>query len=387
MDEVASGRRSPKRSIAGIVAFAVFIAAGAFAWQALRPIMWPETALGPIEGTILWPERTTAALASAQSLADSGDPSVAWRLDPTEVATRFAEFVLGWGSPGSGYTVSTTQEGAAAATVVVSRLPVHCPVLAPGTTASCPPPFAEETLALRQAGTLGETGVWSVASVRASGLDLKLDPGDVIQNGGTIEARWHLPATGEAVEGFAASAGYAIGPGYPCGYGSMNGPDRSDGSKRLDVSPVRSSETSAVPCRRAIRGSRRRSSRVGREAACSSRFPYTRDHRRPPHRRACSTDSRSSRYWSRFQGTSRGQRARQSRRAGLCNARFARRLSDATTRSYAPRFGASPIRESGFSYRQLALPMSTKRPRPGERPTQPLKRRTDRKPPNSPCHG
>src|SRR6476661_6432942 len=129
MDEVASGHRSTKRSVAGIVAFAVFIAAGAFAWQALRPVTRPGTAPGPIEGTILWPERTTAALASAQSLADSGDPSASWRLDPNEVATRFAEFVLGWGSPGSGYTVSTTQEGAAAATVVVSRLPVHCPVL------------------------------------------------------------------------------------------------------------------------------------------------------------------------------------------------------------------------------------------------------------------
>ena len=130
MDEVASGHRSSKRSVAGIVAFAVFIAAGAFAWQALRPVTRPETALGPIEGTILWPERTAAMLASAQSLADSGDPSVAWRLDPNEVATRFAEDVLGWGSPGSGYTVSTTQEGAAAATAVVSRLPVHCPATA-----------------------------------------------------------------------------------------------------------------------------------------------------------------------------------------------------------------------------------------------------------------
>jgi hypothetical protein len=235
MDEVASGHRSPKRSIAGIVAFAVFIAAGAFAWQALHPVTRPEAAFGPIEGTILWPERTTAALASAQSLADSGDPSVAWRLDPNEVATRFAEFVLGWGSPGSGYTVSTTQEGASAATVVVSRLPVHCPALAPRTTASCPPPFAEETLTLRQAGRLGETGVWSVASVRASGLDLKLDPGDVIQNGGTIEARWHLPAAGRAVEGFAASAGYEMGPGYPCGGGERRGPIRSDGSIRIDV--------------------------------------------------------------------------------------------------------------------------------------------------------
>ena len=236
MDEVASGHRSSKRSVAGIVAFAVFIAAGAFAWQALRPVTRPETALGPIEGTILWPERTAAMLASAQSLADSGDPSVAWRLDPNEVATRFAEDVLGWGSPQSGYTVSTTQEGPGAATVVVSRLPIHCPVPTPGTTPSCPLPFAEETLALRQAGTLGETGVWSVASVRASGLDLKLDPGDVIQNGGDIEARWHLPAAGEAVEGFAASAGYEMGAGYPCEFELMNGPIRSDGSTRLDVS-------------------------------------------------------------------------------------------------------------------------------------------------------
>ena len=236
MDEVASGHRSSKRSIAGIVAFVVFIAAGAFAWQALRPVTRPETRRGPIEGAILWPERTTAMLASVQSLADSGDPSVAWRLDPEEVATRFAENVLGWGSPQSGYRVSTTQEEAGAATVVVDRLPIHCPVPTPGTTPSCPPPFAEETLTLRQAGTLGETGVWSVASVRAPGLDLKLDPGDVIQNGDDIEARWHLPAAGEAVEGFAASAGYEMGAGYPCEFELMNGPIRSDGSTRLDVS-------------------------------------------------------------------------------------------------------------------------------------------------------
>ena len=235
MDEAASGHRSSKRSIAAIVAFAVFIAAGAFAWQALRPVTRPETAPGPIEGTIVWPERTTAMLASVQSLADSGDPSVAWRLDPNEVATRFAEDVLGWGSPGSGYSVSTTQEGAAAATVVVDRLPIHCPVQTPRTTPSCPPPFDDETLTLRQAGTTGETGVWSVTSVRASGLDLKLDPGDVIQNGGHIGARWNLPAAGEAVDGFAASAGYEMGLGYPCGYGATQGPSRSDGSTRLDV--------------------------------------------------------------------------------------------------------------------------------------------------------
>lgn len=237
MDEVASGHRSSKRSIAGIVAFAVFIAAGAFAWQALRPTRQPPLNRSPmpIDGSILWPERTADTLASTQLLADSGDRSVAWRLDPEEVATRFAEDVLGWGSPQSGYTVSTMQEGAAAATVVVDRLPIHCPVLIRGTTPSCPPPFDDETLTLRQAGTTGETGVWSVTSVRASGLDLKLDPGDVIQNGGHIEARWHLPAAGGSVEGFAASAGYEMGPGYPCGGGGRRGLGRSDGSTRLDV--------------------------------------------------------------------------------------------------------------------------------------------------------
>ena len=46
-----------------------------------------------------------------------------------------------------------------------------------------------------------------------------------------------LPAAGEAVEGFAASAGYEIGHGYPCGYEWRRGPSRSDGSTRLDVSP------------------------------------------------------------------------------------------------------------------------------------------------------
>jgi hypothetical protein len=204
MDEVASGQHGSKRWIAGVVAFAVFIAAGAFAWQALRPVTRPETSPGSIEGTILWPERTAAMLATTQSLADSGDPSVAWRLDPGEVATRFAEDVLGWGTPDTGYVVSVGEEGAGAATVTVTRSPVPCPSPLPGATSACPPPFADETLTLRQAGTTGETGVWSVTSVRASGLDLKLDPGDVIQNGGTIEARWHLPTESEAVEGFAA---------------------------------------------------------------------------------------------------------------------------------------------------------------------------------------
>ena len=235
MDEVASGHRSSKRSVAGIVAFAVFIAAGAFAWQALRPVTRPGTAPGPIEGTILWPERTTAMLASAQALADQGDPSVAWRLDPKEVATRFAVDVLGWGTPDAGYVVSVADNGAGAATATLTPRPDMCPSPPSGSTPVCPLPFSEEVLTLRQAGRTGDTGVWSVTEARASGLDLPLAPGAVVPNGGTIRARWQLPTNGDALRGFAASAGWEMGPGYPCEGVELRGPFRANGGTRLEV--------------------------------------------------------------------------------------------------------------------------------------------------------
>src|SRR6185369_14991662 len=43
----------------------------------------------------LWPERTTAEIAATQEKVDAGDQSLAWRLDPKAVSTRFAEDVLG----------------------------------------------------------------------------------------------------------------------------------------------------------------------------------------------------------------------------------------------------------------------------------------------------
>src|SRR3954470_9592569 len=98
-----------KRMVAGVVAFAVFALAGVFAWQAFRPNEQGSVAgtPGEVTGTLIWPERTDAGLAAAQAQADSGDASVTWRLDPKQVATRFAEGVLGWGQPGLGsYEVS-----------------------------------------------------------------------------------------------------------------------------------------------------------------------------------------------------------------------------------------------------------------------------------------
>src|SRR5512142_2365622 len=64
------GRSTSSRILAAVVAFAVFIVAGAFAWQALRP--GPTTVQAPgdgVSGVELWPERTAPDLAQAQALA------------------------------------------------------------------------------------------------------------------------------------------------------------------------------------------------------------------------------------------------------------------------------------------------------------------------------
>src|SRR5919201_2980851 len=77
------GRPLGRRLVTIGVAFAVFLAAGAFAWQAFRRPSTSQPVAGPASsahGTILWPERTTADLASTQALVDGGDSSVDWRL-------------------------------------------------------------------------------------------------------------------------------------------------------------------------------------------------------------------------------------------------------------------------------------------------------------------
>src|SRR5436189_182572 len=110
---------------------------------------------------------------------------------------------------------------AGAATATLTPRPDMCPSPPSGSTPVCPLPFSEEVLTLRQAGRTGDTGVWSVAEARASGLDLPLAPGAVVPNDGTISARWQLPTNGDALRGFAASAGWEMGPGSPCEGGEL----------------------------------------------------------------------------------------------------------------------------------------------------------------------
>jgi hypothetical protein len=237
-------RPASSRIAAGVVAFAVCIAGSVLVWQAFRP--GPASVQAPSEavaGVALWPERTAANLAKTQALADSGDPSVTWRLDPKEVAINFAEDILGWGKPvsdsgGVHYAVAVDpswSSGDSSASVSVSQLAIPCPTPPPGEPMTCPPPYNEETLTLRQLGATGEAGVWSVTEVRASGFDLALNAGDHLHNGDSISGHVSFPPTADAVHGFVAQSGFMVGTDPDCLSGSNVG--RTDeGGISIDVS-------------------------------------------------------------------------------------------------------------------------------------------------------
>jgi hypothetical protein len=215
-----------KRVVAIVVAFAVFAAAAAFAWQGFRSST--PTPAGPpdaISSTVLWPERTKAALTAAQASVDAGDPGTAWRTDPEKVAARFAEDVLGWGPAETpfqgGVAVSyvvTLADGATtgSAEVRLDRLALPCPSPAPGTASTCPPPFEDEVVTLRQEAATGDAGIWSVTEVRADGLRLDAQPGGVIQYGDPVTGSLTFPPTAPGFPDFSATSGVHIGVGHGC---------------------------------------------------------------------------------------------------------------------------------------------------------------------------
>ena len=229
---VANGWR---RAAVFVTAFAVFAAAGGFAWIALRPMGRPgqsgQPTADPVAGRIIWPERTGAQLAADQASADSGDPAAMWLLDPKTVAVQFAGNVLGWGPPTTYSVTPHVSWGPSPSSqwVKIARYAVPCPAPAPGQPATCPPPFASETLTMTQAGTVGTGGIWSVSSVRASGLDINLQPGDTAANGSTIDGTVNFPATAAATTGFTAKAGLHIGTAdNACGVLRLNTLHQSD---------------------------------------------------------------------------------------------------------------------------------------------------------------
>jgi len=222
-DPDTSHKPGPRRLTAAVVSIALFIVAGAFAWTAFRPDTTPgviPVSPASADGAILWPERTGADLQAVQLRADDGDASVAWRFDPKEVAIRFAEQVMGWGSPEGRYVAAKAPDDFPAGVVAYSlrRYAIPCPSPAPGAFSStCPPPFEGESLVLQQKTTLGEGGIWSVTEVRATPLNLQVEPGEALKEESRIQGTLDIAP---AVPSTTANAGVQIGTKGDCFIGA-----------------------------------------------------------------------------------------------------------------------------------------------------------------------
>ena len=226
----APGPRPSSRLVAGVVAFAVFAAAGLFAFRVLDPRgMTPEgqTAGAP---QVLWPERVVSEADAVQAQADAGDPSVQWRLDPKEVATRFGSEVLGWGD---GFAVRAI-DGSTGDTVSfeLEPAPVPCPSPAPGDTISFPClQSVATTVTLVQPAARGAPGVWSVSSVAATGVSIDVQPGDALRIGEGVTAD-----VGRPVDGVTFSMGLIVEDGVKgveCSRDEASGPKHGQLSVRL----------------------------------------------------------------------------------------------------------------------------------------------------------
>jgi hypothetical protein len=231
-DPDAAERPRGRRLTAAVVAIALFVAAGAFAWTAFRPDHTPgviPVSPGPVDGAVLWPERTGSDLQAVQSQVDGGDTSVAWRLDPKEVAIRFAEQVMGWGSPEGRYVAAKMPGDFPPGMVEYSleRYAIPCPSPAPGTSSTssdCPPPFEGESIVLQQKATLGDGGIWSVTQVQATHITLQVEAGEQVTEGSRIQGAINVAPADRPTT---ANAGVQIGTEGHCFIGTSQ-PEADD---------------------------------------------------------------------------------------------------------------------------------------------------------------
>jgi hypothetical protein len=189
------------RIVAGVTAFAVFAAAAVFAWEAFRPeahregppIQRPDVVSLGEEGSILWPARSTDALAELQANADADRGGTRWLLDPSEVTDAFVGRVLGWGA--MRYEVDLEHREDAQVVAHVTRAPESCPPIPPALrdadAAAC---YAgNEEILLAQPVSQGDGGIWAVVSVTSPAFALGVVPGQVITNGGSVDVSAQVP--------------------------------------------------------------------------------------------------------------------------------------------------------------------------------------------------
>ncbi len=173
LHEARKRKARRQRLGAGLVALGVAVAGTFTAMTAFRdrvddPTVPVEQAWAAPEVLTVWPENPVRGESpeDVQAAVDAGDESLAWRLDPREVAERFVRMVLAW----EGADVQDYDGPALSG----SRILILHPKCAEGVLCVREPLFVE----LSQPTHVGEGGIWSIASVSSDPLGVDVEPTD-----------------------------------------------------------------------------------------------------------------------------------------------------------------------------------------------------------------
>ena len=180
-------RERNRRIAAGLLALVLFVGGSVAAFSAFRDTDAPTPGGGSDEFFALWPDQTADGLAEAQAAVDAGDPDLAWRTDPIEVARRFATEKLLW--PETSVDLEFGEGADPDEAVARSSVPPGASCDQFVTEAECP--TSPTTVTLRRSG--GSGGVWNVVRAHGADLDLPLVAGDVVSSGTWITVPTSLP--------------------------------------------------------------------------------------------------------------------------------------------------------------------------------------------------
>lgn len=178
-----------RRFAAGAVALLIAAVGSLTAFSAFRTDGESQLGGGTDDGFFaLWPEQTEEGLAAAQEAVDRGDPDLAWRSDPIEVARRFAVERLLWPSVAIQATEGSNVEND---DVISLDLTVPTGSSCDQIVADTECPTARSTLVLERLGR--PDGLWSVVEVHGEDLALPVVPGEVVSAGTRITVPTNLP--------------------------------------------------------------------------------------------------------------------------------------------------------------------------------------------------
>lgn len=196
LEQVRRRRLRKRRVATAVVALLVATAGSLSAFVAFRG--GEPLAGGSEDGFFaLWPERTLDDALVAQEEVDAGDPDAQWRLDPQDVALRFATESLGWKN-----AAMTSLEPLDSGPVDVSIVDVWGSWDIRRQTVVT----IDRLVGGDGSGVWTSSGVWSVIAVRSPEFDLRADAGVGVALGQSIPVSTTLVEGTEVAVGVAGTA-------------------------------------------------------------------------------------------------------------------------------------------------------------------------------------